>query len=263
MKSKDTKFDVSMLFELFFFVDNACLLMQQWVAQHWLSEGKTMPRPRSVPKISESEILTILIFYHYSGYKCFEYYYKALVLNDLKTYFPTAPSYNYFIELIERVALPMAILAKLTCQQAEKTGIYYIDAKALPVCDMLRAKQHKVFAQTASKGKSSMGWFFGFKLHLIVNHKGQIVDFALTTGQVADNSKDLLNKLLEKISGTLFGDKGYLTTLWNNFFEKGLKIITKVKKNMKNRLMSLEERLLLKKRPMIEAINDILTSVLT
>ncbi|MBK6609486.1 MAG: transposase [Sphingobacteriales bacterium] len=128
---------------------------------------------------------------------------------------------------------------------------------------MLRAKQHKVFAQTASKGKSSMGWFFGFKLHLIVNHKGQIVDFALTTGQVADNSKDLLNKLLEKISGTLFGDKGYLTTLWNNFFEKGLKIITKVKKNMKNRLMSLEERLLLKKRPMIEAINDILTSVLT
>ncbi|MBK6611859.1 MAG: transposase [Sphingobacteriales bacterium] len=113
---------------------------------------------------------------------------------------------------------------------------------------MLRAKQHKVFAQTASKGKSSMGWFFGFKLHLIVNHKGQIVDFALTTGQVADNSKDLLNKLLEKISGTLFGDKGYLTTLWNNFFEKGLKIITKVKKNMKNRLMSLEERLLLKKK---------------
>ncbi|MBK7528861.1 MAG: hypothetical protein IPI59_15295 [Sphingobacteriales bacterium] len=73
-----------------------------------------------MPKISESEILTILIFYHYSGYKCFEYYYKALVLNDLKTYFPTAPSYNYFIELIERVALPMAILAKLTCQQAEK-----------------------------------------------------------------------------------------------------------------------------------------------
>ncbi|MBK7528862.1 MAG: transposase [Sphingobacteriales bacterium] len=85
---------------------------------------------------------------------------------------------------------------------------------------MLRAKQHKVFAQTASKGKSSMGWFFGFKLHLIVNHKGQIVDFALTTGQVADNSKDLLNKLLEKISGTLFGDKGYLTTLWNNFLKR-------------------------------------------
>ncbi|MBK8678904.1 MAG: transposase [Sphingobacteriales bacterium] len=78
---------------------------------------------------------------------------------------------------------------------------------------MLRGKQHKVFAKTASKGKSSMGWFFGFKLHLIVNHKGQIVDFALTTGQVADNSKDLLNKLLEKISGTLFGDKGYFFDL--------------------------------------------------
>ncbi|MBK8678606.1 MAG: transposase [Sphingobacteriales bacterium] len=93
--------------------------------------------------------------------------------------------------------------SQINLPASRKTGIYYIDAKALPVCDMLRAKQHKVFAQTASKGKSSMGWFFGFKLHLIVNHKGQIVDFALTTGQVADNSKDLLNKLLEKISGTL------------------------------------------------------------
>ncbi|MBK7526466.1 MAG: transposase [Sphingobacteriales bacterium] len=110
--------------------------------------------------------------------------------------------------------------SQINLPASRKTGIYYIDAKALPVCDMLRAKQHKVFAQTASKGKSSMGWFFGFKLHLIVNHKGQIVDFALTTGQVADNSKDLLNKLLEKISGTLFGDIGYLTTLWNNFLKK-------------------------------------------
>jgi hypothetical protein len=208
MKFKDTKFDESMLFQLFFFVDDACLLMQEWVAHHWLSEGKPSPKPRRVPKIAESEMITILIFYHYSGYKCFEYYYKSLVLKDLKTYFPRAPSYNYFIELIERVALPMLILAKLTCQQAEKTGLYYLDAKTLPVCDLLRAKQHKVFAQTATKGKSSTGWFFGFKLHLLVNHQGQIVDFALTTGQVADNSKDFLIRLLDKLKGTLFGDKG-------------------------------------------------------
>ena len=261
MKYKDTKFDEYQLLQLYIFVDDACLLMRAWATQHWVAEGIPSKPARRVPKISESEIMTILIFYHYSGYKCFEYYYKSLVLNDLKTYFPTAPSYHYFLALIERVSLPMMILAKLTCQQAEKTGLYYLDAKALPVCDGLREKQHKVFRESASKGKASKGWFFGFKLHLLVNHKGQIVDFEVTTGKVADNDKNLLIKLLDNLKGTLFGDKGYFTTLWQDFYEAGLKIVTKVKKNMKNKLMTLEERLLLKKRPMIEAIFDILTSV--
>jgi hypothetical protein len=155
----------------------------------------------------------------------------------------------------------MMILAQLTCQQAEKTGVYYVDSKILPVCHPLRAKQHKVFAGLATKSKSSMGWFFGFKLHIVINHQGQIINFALTTGNVADNNKDLLIKLLEHLKGKLFGDKGYLTTLWNDFHTAGLKIITKVKKNMKNKLLELQERLLLKKRPVIEAVFDILTSV--
>jgi Transposase DDE domain len=261
MSCKDNKFDEYQLLSLFVFVDDACLFMRSWVEQHWLSTGKIITTPHRVPKISESEIITILIFYQYSGYKCFQYYYKSLVLNDLLPYFPSAPSYNRFIELIERVSLPMSILAQITCLQAEKTGIYYIDAKTLPVCHLLRQKQHKVFEGLAKKGKGSMGWFFGFKLHLVINHKGQMVNFVLTTGEVADNDKDLLINLLSELKGKLFGDKGYLTTLWNNFYEEGLKIVTKVKKNMKNKLVMLQERLLLKKRPVIEAIFDILTSV--
>ena len=261
MDYKDSSFDEYQLLSLFIFVDDACALMRCWAEQHWLSTGTKQARPRRVPQISESEIIAILIFYQYSGYKCFQYYYKSLVLNDLLPYFPTAPSYNRFVELIERVSLPMSLLAQITCLQAEQTGIYYLDAKALPVCHLLRQKQHKVFEGLAQKGKGSMGWFFGFKLHLVINHKGQIVNFALTTGSVADNDKDLLVKLLSDLKGKLFGDKGYLTTLWNDFYERGLKIITKVKKNMKNKLMALQERLLLKKRPVIEAIFDILTSV--
>jgi len=259
MKYKDTKFDEIQLIQLFIFVDDACQLMQVWAAQHWLDAHRTKPTRR--PKISESEMITLLIFYHYSGYKCFEYYYKSLVLNDLRPYFPNAPSYTYFIELLERVSMPMLILAQLTCQQAEQTALYYVDSKTLPVCHPLRQKQHKVFSPWATKGKSSTGWFFGLKLHLVINHKGQIVQFALTTGNVADNDKTLLTKLLDTLKGKVFGDKGYLTSLSHTFQQAGLHIITKLKKNMKNKLMTLQDKLLLKKRPVIEAVFDILTSV--
>ena len=250
MSCKDKKFDEYQLLSLFIFVDDACALMRCWAEQHWVSIGTRPTPPSRVPCISESEIITILIFYQYFGYKFFQYYYKLLVLNDLRSYFPTAPSYNRFVELIERVSLPMSLLAQITCLQAKRTGIYYIDAKTLP--DLLRQKQHKVFEGLAQKGKGSMGWFFGFKLHLVINHKGQTVNFALTTGAVAD--KELLIKLFRELKGKLFGDKGYLTTLWNNFYEQGLKIITKVKKNRINKLMMFQERLLLKKRPRLNAL---------
>ncbi|MBK6889708.1 MAG: hypothetical protein IPH02_07185 [Sphingobacteriales bacterium] len=137
-----------------------------------------------MPKISESEILDLIL--PLFG-KCFEYYYKALVLNDLKTYFPTAPSYNYFIELIERVALPMSILAKLTCQQAEKRNLLQ-DAKRT----VLTPPPNIKFLLKPPRKEIFYG-VFGFKLPSQSQRTN--VDFALTTGQVADNSKDLLNKL--------------------------------------------------------------------
>ncbi len=145
MKNKDTKFDDLMLINIFIFVDDACILMREWAEKHWISAGKPLEKPNRVPKITESEMMTILIFYHYSGFKCFEYYYKSMVINDLKNYFSNLPSYNYFIELMERVALPMMILAKLSCQNSEKTEIYYIDSKKIPICDNLRIAQNKVF----------------------------------------------------------------------------------------------------------------------
>ena len=262
MENKVKRFDEDLLIAIFLFTDDACQAMQSYVQQHWIGKTGKRPggKPTRQPKVSESEIMTLLIFYHHSGYKCFQYFYQRFVLTELRSFFPQLPSYERFLQLIERVSLPMWVLAKLSC--GERAGIYFIDSKKVPVCENPRIHSHKVFAHSARRGKSSTGWFYGFKLHLVINHKGEIVDFRFTAANTADNNHSLLKELLIGLKGLCFGDKGYLTTLWHLFHEQGLKLVTKTRKKMKNALLTLQERLLLAKRAVIESVNDILTSVL-
>jgi len=96
---------------------------------------------------------------------------------------------------------------------------------------------------------------------LVINEKGEFLDFDLTPGNVADNNHGLLKSILKKITGLCFGDKGYATTLWKDFYENGLKIVTKTKGKTKAELMTLQERYMLLKRPIIESVNDVFTSV--
>lgn len=261
MYDKSSKFSEEMLIHIFIEVDDACNLMQEYVQSHWIGTEAAHSKPTRQPRLSPSETMTILIFYHYSGFKCFEYYYRRLVLQDLHSYFPEALSYNRFLELIPRVLLPLQIFAKMSCAKSEQTGIYYIDSKKLPVCHNKRIPNHKVFKDIAGRGKSSMGWFYGFKIHLIINQKGEPMNFQITAGNISDNNQDLLRQLLKKVKGTCFGDKGYLTKVWEELYEKGLKLVTKLRKKMKNKLIVLQERYLLAKRAVIESVNDIFTSV--
>ena len=102
-----------------------------------------------------------------------------------------------------------------------------------------------------------MGWFYGFKLHLIVNEKGELLSTTLTTGNVDDRNRSLMQTLTKNIIGKLFGDKGYLSNpLFKFLFKRGVQLITKLKKNMANKLMPLMDKLLLRKRALIESIND-------
>lgn len=136
------------------------------------------------------------------------------MLQDLFSYFPSAPSYHRFLELIERILLPLQIISKVLYSSNEKTGIYYLDSKKLPLCHNKRIAQHKVFEAVAGRGKSSTGCFYGLKLHLLINEKGQILNFEISPGNTADNNKDLLNRIFKAFKGICFGDKGYLTKIW-------------------------------------------------
>lgn len=218
-------------------------------------------KPTREPQLSGSEMATILIFYHFSGMKCFEYYYKRMILGSLKSYFPKAVSYERFVALTPRV-MPFLALFMSLHRKGKETGIYYGDSKKLPVCHNRRIYQHEVFKDLAQRGKSSTGWFFGFKLFLVINQLGQVMQFMVTPGNVADNHYETMVHLFRNLKGLLFADKGFISAKsFHTCFENGLKIVTGLRANMKNRLMILKEKLLLKKRNVIESVFDILMTV--
>ena len=227
-----------------------CEHMGAYVKSHAPHKAKKKTR---TPAITYAEIMTILIYYPYSGYKCFKYYYLDFVCTTLSGHFMNLPSYARFVELIERVQAPMMFMSKLLCCKSNQTGIYFIDASTIKVCHIKREGSHKVFKGLCSKGKSSMGWFFGFKIHLVINEIGEIINFSFTEGAVSDNNTYLLSKMLCHLKGLCFGDKGYITSLFEELYCSGIKMVTNIRKNMKNKLMVLKEKVLLKKRGVIES----------
>jgi hypothetical protein len=136
-----------------------------------------------------------------------------------------------------------------------------MDSTKIPVCYYLRRYSHKVFNNDAQVGKTSTGWFYGLKIHLIINHLGDLIQVEITAANVADNHPALLQKMLDGLTGTVFADKGYLTKLFGYFHEIGISIITKVRNNMKNKLKNFSERKILAQRGVIESVFDILKSV--
>ena len=232
--------------------------MDQWLGEHPDSE---FIKPRFEGIMDRSEILTIIIFYHYSGYKCFQYYYQQQVQSDLLTYFPRQVSYKRFLQLISKAVPYLHIFAKWQTLQAQPTNIYFIDSKKLPVCDNRRIHNHRVFRGLAERGRTSTGWFFGLKVHLVINNLGQIMNFQFTPGNVADSNAEVLRHVLLKLQGNCYGDKGYLSKIFGELYQQGLKLVTKIRKNMKNKLMPLEDKYQLFKRGVIESVFDILMTV--
>lgn len=208
-------------------------------------------------KLYESEIMTIIVYFHICKFRTFKDYYLSYVLKSLKKYFPNVVSYNRFVELMQKVLIPLTAFLKLNL--GTKTGIYFIDSTPIEVCHIKREKQNKVFKGIAKKSKTTKGWFFGLKLHLIINQYGEIISFYFTKANVCDNNIDIVQKLTKNLKGVLIGDKGYISkNLFENLFSQGLKLVTKIKKNMKNLPMYIDEKFLLKKRGIIESVIDIL-----
>jgi len=216
-------------------------------------------RRRRATRLHPSEIMTIAILFQQSGYRTFKGFYTQYVQVHLRAEFPRLVSYTRFVELLPRVLVPLT--AYLHTQLGDCTGVSFIDSTCLHVCHPARIHQHRVFKTDARRGKTSVGWFYGFKLHLVVNDRGELLAFCLTPGNVDDRQP--VPRLARRLFGKLFGDKGYLS---QPLFEQllvtqGVQLITKLRKNMRNVLMSLSDKLLLRKRALIETINDQLKNV--
>ena len=246
-------FTDSKITEIYYLVDDFCKEFDRNLSTKII--GKTSKRP---PTLSGSEVITIMILFHDKGYKCMKHFYTQYVQVHLKHMFPKTVSYNRFVELMKAINLPFSIFIKTLCL-GECTGISYIDSTPIRVCKNKRIKRHKVFDGIAQVGKSTMGYFYGFKLHLVINERGELINFVITPGNMDDREPLKNKRFIKKITGKLFGDKGYVSApLAQILFVDGIQLITGIRNNMKNCLMEMSDKILLRKRSIIETINDVL-----
>jgi hypothetical protein len=229
-------------------IDDFCKIYEECAKHHLINSGKERHRNG---RMSLSELLTIMVMFHYSPCKNFKYFYEVHLNGFHKNDFPELISYSRFVQLMPRMLVPLSIL--LHSLFGEETGVYIADATSIPVCHNKRISRNRVFENIAKRGKTTMGWFFGLKLHLVINHKGSIVAVKITTGNTDDRA--VLDDMTQGLFGSLFGDRGYISKpLFEKLYKRGLKLITGVKRNMKNHLMPMIEKLLLRKRFVIETI---------
>jgi hypothetical protein len=246
--------DIFTLISIFCDADDFCKQFEpEW--KKILIEDLNIDRKKRNRKteLSLSEAMTIVVMFHKTRYRTFKDYYLRFVMGSLKPYFPKILSYSRFINLMKTCLFPLFIFSQ-GCL-GECTGISFVDSTILTVCHARRIHSHRVFKHMAKRGKTSTGWFYGFKLHLIINEVGEILAYMLSAGNVDDRIP--VPELSKDIFGKLFGDKGYISQeLFLKLYEKGIEIITKLKRNMKNKLMNIVDKILLRSRGVIESVNN-------
>lgn len=249
-----------LIISVFCDADNFYKKFELYIKEHCLSCNEKLSTKIS-SHLTKAEVITICTVFHLSGYRTFKHYYNELISARYKKFFPDLVSYNRFVELMPYVALPLAFFV-CTCS-GKCSGISFIDSTTLDVCDNHRINQHKVFRDIAQRGKNSMGWFYGFKLHISINDCGEILNFCLTQGNIDDRNPKVIKQLTKSMFGKLFADKGYISQkLFDSLWDKGIELITKQKKNVKKKgLIKLSDKLLLRKRAVIESVNDFLKNI--
>jgi hypothetical protein len=244
---------------IFCSIDDFCNVFEPALKKRLISNEKTK-RNRKF-KMSMSEVLTITVLFHLSGCRNFKHYYTGYVQKHLNKEFPATVSYNRFVELMQSNLFPLTAYMK-TCCLGDCTGISFIDSTPIRVCGKKRIARNKVFAGIATTGKSTMGWFHGFKLHIMINDKGELLDFVITQANVDDRTPLKTDNFLKNIFGSLYADKGYISKeLVEMLFDQGTHLVTGIRNKMKNVLMTMRDKILLRKRSIIETINDQLKNI--
>ena len=244
--------------ELFCIIDEFCKHFDKENAHRILLSSTGKQRRRRAASLSDSEIMTIMLLFHFGTFRNFKHYYLFYIKGTLKSYFPHAVSYNRFVELESRVFFQLMFFLNLKAF-GRCTGITFVDSTMIPVCHNLRRYSNKVFKGFAKDGKGTMGWCHGFKLHLACNDRGEIISFVLTSANVDDRDTKVWTSLVKKLYGKLFADRGYISKkLFDSLFEDGIHLVTGLRANMKNKLMPFYDKMMLRKRLIIETINDML-----
>lgn len=237
-------------------VDDFCQAFEPQWNQQLLHSGEIKRQKAS--SLSLSEVMTLIIAFHRSNYRTFKHYYTGYVTKYWRGAFPTLVSYTRFVELMGSALIPLC--RYLHTRKGQVSGISFIDSTPIIVCHRKRAPTHQLFKKKSRWGKNAMGWFYGFKLHLIINDEGELLAFKLTPANVDDRQP--VPEMTRGLFGKLFGDKGYISQpLFDLLFDQGLQLVTRLKKNMKNKLLPVFDKILTRKRALIETVNDQLKNI--
>jgi len=233
---------------IFSIVDDFCKTYEEWISHKLLNSGKQRNR---AGKLTSSEAISVMIFYHFSEFKHFKIYYQYFILNG--KCFKNPPCYDRFIQIIPSLFLPIVIMMHYL--SGRKTGVYYVDSTHFAVCKNIRISSHKTFKDLAARGHSSIDWFYGFKLHMIINDKSEIVAIKITQGNIDDRKAFEEMAIKKDLKGKCYADKGYISKdLFARLYHKGLMLITGIKHNMQNYLIPILDKMFLRKRFIIETI---------
>lgn len=247
--------------EVFCIIDDFSKMFDQAMTAHSIENGQAKTRRNRKFKMSDSEVMTILVMFHHSHYRDLKSFYLKYICTQCHSLFPETVTYNRFVELQQKVAYKLIAFLNMCCL-GECTGISFVDSTPLRACHIKRERSHKTMKGWATKGKCTMGWFYGFKLHIVINDKGEIIKYQITPANVDDRAPLKDDAFTKKLFGKLIGDRGYISqSLFDKLFIDDIHMITKIKKNMKNSLMSLYDKILLRKRAIIETVNDLLKNV--
>ena len=229
------------LIEIFCIFDDFCKYFTPELKKHTLQVLGKRHRNRA-SRMSDSEIMTILVLFHTHRFRDLKSFYLGYICQHMRGDFPHRLSYNRFVERQAQVALHLLLFLQ-TCALGKCSGISIIDSTLLASCHIKRERQHRTMRGWAAKGKCTMGWFYGFKLHLVINDKGEIIQWKLTLGNVDDREPLKDKRFTERLFGKLFADRGYISqNLFEMLFVDNIHLVTKIKKNMKNSLMSLYDK---------------------
>ena len=217
----------------------------------------TARKRRRAGKLALGEMLFIMVLFHLSPFKDFKHFWVHGVEQKYRDCFGDLPSYARFVALMPRLFAPFCVL--IHSLSGEETGIYIADSTKLAVCANPRISRNRTFKGLAARGHSTMGWFFGFKLHVVMNHKGELMAIKITPGNTDDRAP--LEDMVADLEGKVLADKGYISKkLFARLWGKGLHLITGIRRNMKNYLMPILDKLLLRKRFIVETLFDKLKS---
>ena len=237
---------------LFCEIDDFFLALETYKSHRELASTESVEKRGRPRRLHPSEIMTLLISFHQSRYRSFKAYYQQHVCLYLRWAFPNLVSYNRFVELKKEV-LEVAYVYLYT-RFGNCSGISFIDSTPIVVCQNRRIATHRVFAEQATLSKNSLGWFYGFKLHLLINEDGELLCVDFTAANTDDRRP--VAKLAERLFGKLYADKGYISEeLRQTLRTQGVYLVYKVRKNMKSpKPLSSFDAKLLKKRMLIESV---------